>query len=117
MIELGFSDFVAEIFTALMAPAGTPPEVVSLLIGEVGKLVKDPSLVEKAERAGYEWIGAGPRRPARQMARGKGAVRGGHPVLRHQAAVTLLARFKIDARRRRRRCPTRPRWRKARSPG
>ena len=60
MIELGYSDFVAEIFTALMAPAGTPPAVVSLLIDEVGKLVKDPALVEKAERAGYEWIGAGP---------------------------------------------------------
>jgi tripartite-type tricarboxylate transporter receptor subunit TctC len=38
MIELGFSKFVAEIFTALMAPAGTPPEVTSLLIAEVGKL-------------------------------------------------------------------------------
>jgi tripartite-type tricarboxylate transporter receptor subunit TctC len=33
---------------------------VSLLVAEVGKLVKDPSVVEKAERAGYQWIGAGP---------------------------------------------------------
>jgi tripartite-type tricarboxylate transporter receptor subunit TctC len=67
MIELGFSNFVAEIFTALMAPAGTPPEVTSLLIAEVGKLVKDPALVEKAERAGYEWIGAGPDALRRKM--------------------------------------------------
>jgi tripartite-type tricarboxylate transporter receptor subunit TctC len=68
MIELGYSDFVAEIFTALMAPAGTPPEIVSLLVSEVGKLVKDPALVEKAERAGYEWIGAGPDALRRKMA-------------------------------------------------
>lgn len=67
MIELGFSNFVAEIFTALMAPAGTPPEIASLLIAEVGKLVKDPALVEKAERAGYEWIGAGPDALKRKM--------------------------------------------------
>jgi tripartite-type tricarboxylate transporter receptor subunit TctC len=60
LIELGYADLVAEIFTALVAPAGTPPEIVSLLVAEVGKLVKDPSVVEKAERAGYQWIGAGP---------------------------------------------------------
>ena len=54
-----------------MAPAGTPPEVVSLLIAEVGKLVKDPALVEKAERAGYEWIGAGPDALQRKMAEEK----------------------------------------------
>ncbi|MGE0038038.1 MAG: Bug family tripartite tricarboxylate transporter substrate binding protein, partial [Xanthobacteraceae bacterium] len=71
MIELGFSNFVAEIFTALMAPAGTPPEVTSLLVAEVGKLVKDPALVEKAERAGYEWIGAGPDALRRKMAEEK----------------------------------------------
>jgi tripartite-type tricarboxylate transporter receptor subunit TctC len=71
MIELGFSNFVAEIFTALMAPAGTPPEVVSLLVAEVGKFVKDPSVVEKAERAGYEWIGAGPDALRRKMAEEK----------------------------------------------
>ena len=60
LIELGYADLVAEIFTALVAPAGTPPDIVSLLIAEVGKLVKDPSVVEKAERAGYQWIGDGP---------------------------------------------------------
>jgi tripartite-type tricarboxylate transporter receptor subunit TctC len=71
MIELGFSDFVAEIFTALMAPAGTPPEIASLLVAEVGKFVKDPAVVEKAEHAGYEWIGAGPDALLRKMAEEK----------------------------------------------
>jgi tripartite-type tricarboxylate transporter receptor subunit TctC len=71
MIELGFSDFVAEIFTALMAPAGTPPEIAALLVAEVGKFVKDPAVVEKAEHAGYEWIGAGPDALLRKMAEEK----------------------------------------------
>jgi tripartite-type tricarboxylate transporter receptor subunit TctC len=68
MLELGYSDFVAEIFTALVAPAGTPADVVALLVAEVGKLVKDPAVVEKAERAGYEWIGAGPDALRKAMA-------------------------------------------------
>jgi tripartite-type tricarboxylate transporter receptor subunit TctC len=68
LIELGYADLVAEIFTALVAPAGTPPEIVSLLVAEVGKLVKDPSVVEKAERAGYQWIGAGPDALRKAMA-------------------------------------------------
>ena len=68
MLELGYSDFVAEIFTALVAPAGTPPEIVALLVAEVGKLVKDPAVVEKAERAGYEWVGAGPDALRKAMA-------------------------------------------------
>ena len=68
LIELGYADFVAEIFTALVAPAGTPPDIVSLLVAEVGKLVKDPAVVEKAERAGYEWIGAGPDALRKAMA-------------------------------------------------
>lgn len=68
MVELGYSDFVAEIFTALLAPAGTPREAVDILIAAVGKLSKDPAVVEKAERAGYAWVGAGPDALKRKMA-------------------------------------------------
>jgi tripartite-type tricarboxylate transporter receptor subunit TctC len=68
MIELGYSDFVAEIFTALMAPAGTPAEVVNLLVAAVAKLSRDPAVIEKAERAGYAWIGAGPEALKQKMA-------------------------------------------------
>lgn len=68
MVELGYPDFVAEIFTALFAPAGTPAEVVNLLTTEVARLSKDSGVIEKAERAGYEWIGAGPDAVQRKMA-------------------------------------------------
>jgi tripartite-type tricarboxylate transporter receptor subunit TctC len=66
--EQGYSDFVAEIFIALLAPAGTPDDVVARLIADTGKLARDPVLVEKAERAGYEWIGAGPDALRHKMA-------------------------------------------------
>ena len=68
MVELGYPDFVAEIFTALFAPAGTPAEVVNLLTAEVAKLSNDPGVIERAERAGYEWNGAGPDAVQRKMA-------------------------------------------------
>jgi tripartite-type tricarboxylate transporter receptor subunit TctC len=67
MVELGYSDFVAEIFTALLAPAGTPGEAVDILIAAVAKLSKDPAVIEKAERAGYAWVGAGPDALKRKM--------------------------------------------------
>jgi tripartite-type tricarboxylate transporter receptor subunit TctC len=68
MLELGYSDFVAEIFTGLLAPAGTPPDVVNVLMGAVARLSKDPAVIEKAERAGFAWIGAGPDALKRKMA-------------------------------------------------
>ncbi|MGZ3362720.1 MAG: hypothetical protein ACXU84_25635, partial [Xanthobacteraceae bacterium] len=49
-------------------PAGTPADVVTHLTAEVAKLSKDPAVIEKAERAGYEWIGAGPDAVQRKMA-------------------------------------------------
>jgi tripartite-type tricarboxylate transporter receptor subunit TctC len=42
--------------------------VVNLLTAEVAKLSKDPGVIERAERAGYEWIGAGPDAVQRKMA-------------------------------------------------
>ncbi|MCC6780303.1 MAG: tripartite tricarboxylate transporter substrate binding protein [Hyphomicrobiales bacterium] len=68
MVELGYSDFVAEIFTALLAPAGTPAEVVAVLETELSKLARDPAVAAKAERAGYAWIGGGAEAVRQKMA-------------------------------------------------
>jgi hypothetical protein len=45
---LGYPDFVAEIFTALCAPAGTPSDVVNLLTAEVAALSKRPGSQREA---------------------------------------------------------------------
>jgi tripartite-type tricarboxylate transporter receptor subunit TctC len=66
--EQGYADFVAEIFTALVAPSGTPDDAVARLVAGVAALARDPAVVEKAERAGYEWIGAGPDALLKKMA-------------------------------------------------
>jgi tripartite-type tricarboxylate transporter receptor subunit TctC len=66
--EQGYEGLVAEIFTALLAPAGTPPDVVARLTADVAMLARDPAVVEKAERAGYVWIGAGPDALLKMMA-------------------------------------------------
>jgi tripartite-type tricarboxylate transporter receptor subunit TctC len=51
-----------------MAPAGTPADVVSQLIAAVATLSKDPTVIERAERAGYAWIGASPEALKQKMA-------------------------------------------------
>ena len=44
--ELGYNDVVAETWSALLAPAGTPPEVISRLNQEVQKMQKDPEFID-----------------------------------------------------------------------
>jgi tripartite-type tricarboxylate transporter receptor subunit TctC len=68
LTELGYDGFVAELFTALYAPSNTPDHVVEKLIDNTGRLVRDQTVVERAERAGYAWIGAGPDALRRKMA-------------------------------------------------
>ncbi len=93
LTELGYADLVAEIFTALVAPAGTPPVIVARLVAEVGTLVSDPAVVEKAERAGYEWIGAGPDALRKKMADGGRAVAGRDPRARGGRSERNRPRF------------------------
>ncbi len=48
--ELGYDDVVAETWSALLAPAGTPPEVISLLNQEVQKMQKDPEFIDMVSK-------------------------------------------------------------------
>jgi len=41
---------------------------VARLTADVAGLARDPAVVEKARRAGYEWIGAGPDALLKKMA-------------------------------------------------
>jgi tripartite-type tricarboxylate transporter receptor subunit TctC len=54
MIESGFPGFFSDTFNALFAPAGTPPEIVALLVKESRAAFERPQAIEQAHRAGFE---------------------------------------------------------------
>jgi tripartite-type tricarboxylate transporter receptor subunit TctC len=47
MAEAGFAGMEAEAFSGLVAPAGTPPAIVSRINRELGEIVKLPDVVER----------------------------------------------------------------------
>jgi tripartite-type tricarboxylate transporter receptor subunit TctC len=54
MVESGYKDFVFETYTALMAPAKTPPEVVTLLEKQALAALSKPELRTKLTEAGFD---------------------------------------------------------------
>ena len=54
MLEAGYQDFVFETYTALMAPAKTPPEVVTRLEKVALDILAKPDMREKLTKAGFE---------------------------------------------------------------
>jgi tripartite-type tricarboxylate transporter receptor subunit TctC len=54
MIEAGYPDFVFDTYTALMAPAKTPPEVVARLEKASLDILNKPDMREKLTKAGFE---------------------------------------------------------------
>ena len=60
MIESGYPGFVSDTFNALFAPAGTPPEVIAVLVRETRAAMQRPEAREAARRAGYEIVAGTP---------------------------------------------------------
>jgi tripartite-type tricarboxylate transporter receptor subunit TctC len=54
MIESGYPDFVFETYTALMAPAKTPPEIVARLEKTALEILNRPEMKERLTKAGFE---------------------------------------------------------------
>jgi tripartite-type tricarboxylate transporter receptor subunit TctC len=54
MIESGYPDFVFDTYTALMAPAKTPPEVVSRLEKVALEILNKPEMRQRLTQAGFE---------------------------------------------------------------
>jgi tripartite-type tricarboxylate transporter receptor subunit TctC len=54
MLEAGYKDFVFDTYTALMAPAKTPPEVVARLEKVALDILAKPDMREKLTKAGFE---------------------------------------------------------------
>jgi tripartite-type tricarboxylate transporter receptor subunit TctC len=62
--ELGYPGFDVSFAYALMAPAGTPDEIVQLLSREVQKAMAQPDVQEKNRMADYVGTGLDPRQSA-----------------------------------------------------
>jgi tripartite-type tricarboxylate transporter receptor subunit TctC len=54
MLEQGYKDFVFETYTALLAPAGTPPEIVRQLEQEVIGILKRPDMQARLAKSGFD---------------------------------------------------------------
>src|SRR5712671_330962 len=54
MLESGYPDFVFDTYTALMAPAKTPPEVVSRLEKVALDILSKPDMRQRLTQAGFE---------------------------------------------------------------
>ena len=68
MIEAGYPGFVSDTFNALFAPAGTPPEIVALLVKESHAAFARPEAREQARRAGFEIVAGTPEQLAARVA-------------------------------------------------
>jgi len=55
--ESGFPDLAMSVWTAVLAPAGTPPEIVKRLETELQKALASPDIRQLFESRGYEMMG------------------------------------------------------------
>jgi tripartite-type tricarboxylate transporter receptor subunit TctC len=55
--EQGLPGFEASSWFALVAPAGTPPEIVARLNAETAKILRDPKMVETFNGRGVRLVG------------------------------------------------------------
>jgi tripartite-type tricarboxylate transporter receptor subunit TctC len=54
MVEAGYKDFVFDTYTALMAPAKTPPEIVRALEKSALEILNRPEMREKLTQSGFD---------------------------------------------------------------
>jgi tripartite-type tricarboxylate transporter receptor subunit TctC len=60
MLELGYAGFVSDTFHGVLAPAGTPPEIVERLSAALLASMREPAFHQKLRALGFEVIGNGP---------------------------------------------------------
>ncbi len=61
MIESGFKDFSTSAWTGLLAPAGTPPEVIGKLNGAVNVALQSPEMKAALDRLAGDALGGPPQ--------------------------------------------------------
>ena len=67
MREAGLKDYVSTAWFGLVAPAGTPPDIIAKLNAEGQKAVTAPEFVKKMNEFGYEVVGGTPEKMAAMM--------------------------------------------------
>jgi tripartite-type tricarboxylate transporter receptor subunit TctC len=67
-IESGYPDFKILTWNGLMAPAGTPREIIDRIANEVARAVKDPKIAERLIANGVEPLGNSPEEFSAQIA-------------------------------------------------
>jgi tripartite-type tricarboxylate transporter receptor subunit TctC len=60
MIESGYPGFVSDTFSALLAPAGTPPDIIAVLARESRAALQRPEAQDAAHKAGFAIVGGEP---------------------------------------------------------
>jgi tripartite-type tricarboxylate transporter receptor subunit TctC len=60
MVELGYTDFIADTFQGFLAPARTPPEIIARLSAKSLDILKTPEIAEQLRNNGFEVIANGP---------------------------------------------------------
>lgn len=68
MIEAGYPGFVSDTFNALFAPAGTPAEIIALLVKESRAAFQRPEARDMARRSGFEVIAGTPEQLGARVA-------------------------------------------------
>jgi tripartite-type tricarboxylate transporter receptor subunit TctC len=60
MMEAGYPSFISDTFNALFAPAGTPPDILAVLVRESRAAFLHPEAREQAHSAGFEIVAGTP---------------------------------------------------------
>lgn len=67
-IESGFPGFKIVNWTGLVAPAGTPDDVIELIAKEVSRAAKDPTIANRLTSNGVDPVGSSPEEFAATIA-------------------------------------------------
>ncbi len=68
MIEAGYPGFVSDTFSALLAPARTPQDIVDRLVKEAQAAMRSDEARQQANRAGFEIVAGTPDQLAKKIA-------------------------------------------------
>jgi tripartite-type tricarboxylate transporter receptor subunit TctC len=68
MIEAGYPEIEGDSWVGILAPAGTPPEIITQLNREVVKILALPDMRERLAMLGYDIVASTPEEYARRIA-------------------------------------------------